>query len=156
VPSPRGFTLEEDQQTRYFPDIDSVFKYYAAYLKHPFRSRLNTYRWFYGETSTAEATAMLSNHSPGTFLVRFSSLKGSYAVSYVADDGSVVHALAAVSPAGRYYFNNHSEMFESIPDLVTSYAQLLRTPFEVTVNVDALRQNSSGLHATASSALDRS
>eukprot|EP01089_Gocevia_fonbrunei_P011538 TRINITY_DN2496_c0_g1_i1.p1 TRINITY_DN2496_c0_g1~~TRINITY_DN2496_c0_g1_i1.p1 ORF type:complete len:211 (+),score=26.42 TRINITY_DN2496_c0_g1_i1:408-1040(+) len=50
--------------------------------------------WFHGYLSSAEATRILDNQLPGTFLVRFSqSLPGTFAIAYIADQSKVIHSL---------------------------------------------------------------
>ena len=51
-------------------------------------------RWFHGFLSSEEAERLIYLQPKGTYLVRFSqSSPGSFAIAYVDDDGSCVHAL---------------------------------------------------------------
>ncbi len=88
----------------------------------------------------------MAGHKQGTFLVRFSSQVGAYAVSFVGEDGSISHSLIEHEgvPANAYRIVNDGQplVFSSLKDVVHYYGDALKYPLKNTSNefyVEALK-----------------
>lgn len=85
---------------------------------------LFTKKWFHGDISVTEAQTRLTESEPGTFLIRFSSNPGSYALSKVIQNSgkekSIVHIRITHRPDGKYCFAVDDKVFEfnSLVELV--------------------------------------
>lgn len=67
--------------------------YYSYLFRKPFASDIPFQSWFEGDVGGTEAQELLLGQKPGTFLVRFSSQVGAYAVSVVDVDMNITHSL---------------------------------------------------------------
>jgi tRNA A-37 threonylcarbamoyl transferase component Bud32 len=97
--------------------------------------RLFTYRWFHGDISTEMAETRLSESKPGTFLVRFSSNPGQWALSKVVQvegDGEETQTLhiRVHYEAGEFSVSLGNEVYkyDSLTDLVKAPVLELGSP----------------------------
>jgi len=85
---------------------------------------LLTKKWFHGDISLPEAQTRLTGAEPGTFLIRFSSKPGSFALSRMIENSNkervIVHIRITHKPGGKYSFSvdDQSYEYESLTDLV--------------------------------------
>eukprot|EP01119_Soliformovum_irregulare_P011227 TRINITY_DN2796_c0_g1_i2.p1 TRINITY_DN2796_c0_g1~~TRINITY_DN2796_c0_g1_i2.p1 ORF type:complete len:694 (-),score=199.01 TRINITY_DN2796_c0_g1_i2:38-2119(-) len=83
-------------------------------------------KWFHGDISLSEAETRLASQNDGTFLIRFSSNAGSYALSRISESEKkekiFVHIRIQRTPAGKFSFVSENELHEypSLDELVKS------------------------------------
>jgi len=87
-----------------------------------------TKRWFHGDISVETAQTRLAGNEPGTFLIRFSSNPGSYALSKIIENArkerEIVHIRINHEPVsggnGRYSFvlDEKVSEFDNLEELV--------------------------------------
>lgn len=83
-----------------------------------------TKRWFHGDISVGTAETRLAENEPGTFLIRFSSNPGSYALSKIIENQKkervIVHIRIPHEPGKNYSFvlDDTVYEFDSLDDLV--------------------------------------
>jgi hypothetical protein len=88
-------------------------------------------QWFHGFITRNEAVARLTNQAPGTFLVRFSSNRGCYALSYVDLKGVAVHTLVHTEASGQVSIRTttgEALLFNDLIDLVQKESRNLQMP----------------------------
>jgi SH2 domain len=104
----------------------------------PFSSTLSFEPWFEGDISGSETTEWLSGQPPGTFLVRFSSQVGSYAVSFVTLDGEISHSLIEHEgvDGGQFRIWNDGQalLFPTLTEVVAYYGEALLYPYKFTAS----------------------
>ncbi len=86
--------------------------------------------WFHGSITSLEADdLLLKNPRLGTFLIRFSSQPGHYAVSFIGDDGTVQKALIRHEPDNGYRFTEEgAPYFPTLSGLVLASDHVLKYP----------------------------
>jgi len=88
---------------------------------------LLTKRWFHGDISLQEAQARLAGTEPGTFLLRFSSNPGQFALSKMIENLSkehvIVHIRISHIPGGKYSFVLDGKTYE-----YTNLDELVKSP----------------------------
>jgi len=129
---------QENQGYRTFKTLFEIVDYYSVFLEIPFSSPIPFESWFEGDISSQEACAFLTGTKPGTFLVRFSSKIGSYAVSYVSKTGEICHSLVnhdGVQGGGySLVYEGQALIFNSLKEVVSYYGDALSYPFKLTGN----------------------
>lgn len=87
----------------------------------------NTRRWFHGDITTSEAEARLMRRCVGTFLVRFSSVVGCFAITKVIagenDSRKTVHQRILRTP--DYQFAIGEDIYPSLVVLISQNANKL-------------------------------
>eukprot|EP01114_Cavostelium_apophysatum_P010543 TRINITY_DN2439_c0_g1_i1.p1 TRINITY_DN2439_c0_g1~~TRINITY_DN2439_c0_g1_i1.p1 ORF type:complete len:552 (+),score=137.51 TRINITY_DN2439_c0_g1_i1:904-2559(+) len=140
---PLGFQVQEqqNQNARTFPSLHELIDFYSVFLQVPFVSDLPFESWFEGDMNSVETTEALTGHEPGTFLVRFSSQIGSYAVSFVGADNRISHSLVEHEnvPGGNYRIMNERQplLFNDLKEVVHYYGDALKFPLKNTTNSKA-------------------
>jgi len=80
----------------------------------------------------------LHGHKPGTFLVRFSSQVGAFAVSFVGVDGSISHSLieheGVINNGYRIVNDGQPLTFGTLKEVVQYYGDALKFPLKNTSN----------------------
>jgi hypothetical protein len=136
----KGFQVQEQetQTARSFQNLYEIVDFYSVFLQYPFQSSIPFESWFEGDYSSPEAQEALSGQKPGTFLVRFSSQAGSYAVSFVTRDGLITHSLIEHDgvPNGGYRIINEGQpiVFQNLNEVVQFYGDSLKYPFKAITN----------------------
>jgi len=137
---PLGFQVHEQEShsARTFQTLYELVDFYSVFLQTPFNSDFVYESWFEGDYSSSETNEVLSGHKPGTFIVRFSSQLGSYAVSFVASDGQINHSLIDHEgvPNGGYRIVNDGQplVFASLKEVVHHYGDTLKFPLKTLAN----------------------
>jgi len=136
----QGFQVQEqqNQSTRTFQNVHEIVDYYSIFLQYPFQSEIPFESWFEGDYSGNEAVEALTGQAPGTFMVRFSSQPGCYAISFVTVDGSVTHSLVeheGVYGNGYRIVNEGQPMvFSTLREVVQYYGEALKYPLKEITN----------------------
>ncbi|PRP84015.1 hypothetical protein PROFUN_08612 [Planoprotostelium fungivorum] len=81
-------------------------------LGRPYISGIPRMRCFYGDVSTVEAGLLLAGKPMGTYILRFSSKPGFYAVSYIDSTGVIQHRLIAKSSDAAQFEEDISFKFD--------------------------------------------
>jgi len=137
---PLGFQVQEqeNQDARTFQNLYELVDFYSVFLQLPFSSDLPFESWFEGDFSAAETQEVLAGHKPGTFLVRFSSQVGAFAVSFVGVDGQISHSLIeheGVANNGYKIVNDGQPLFfGTLKEVVSYYGDALKFPIKNTSN----------------------
>jgi len=137
---PLGFQVQEqeNQEARNFENLYELVDFYSVFLQLPFSVDLPFESWFEGDFSAAETQEVLAGHKPGTFLVRFSSQVGAFAVSFVGTDGQISHSLIeheGVPNNGYRIFNDGQPLiFNTLREVVKFYGDALKFPIKNTTN----------------------
>jgi len=80
----------------------------------------------------------LSGHKAATFIVRFSSQVGAYAVSFVTRDGQITHSLIEHEGVngGGYRIINEGQpiVFQNLQEVVKFYGDSLKYPLKAITN----------------------
>jgi len=85
---------------------------------------LFTKKWFHGDISLPESQTRLTGSESGTYLIRFSSNPGSFALSKMIENSNqervIVHVRIQHKPGGKYSFvlDDQSYEYDSLTDLV--------------------------------------
>ena len=84
---PHSFLVDEEVggsgTKRRINSLGEVITSYSYVLRNPYTSTLSKESWFFGDLTSGESVELLRGKPDGTFLFRFSSIKGCLAVSYV-------------------------------------------------------------------------
>jgi len=132
----QGFRIKEGEQMKYFPTLQNLVDFYTRWkwLKTPFDSTVIHATWFHGDMDSEEASTLLQDHPPGTFLVRFSSTPGCFAISYVDSYGTVKKDLLtrAVPSSDGYCLNNSSQKFPDLHSFIAFYKSTGHFKYEYT------------------------
>lgn len=137
---PHGYQVQEQENQGYrtFKTLHEIVDYYGVFLQYPFSSTFPFENWFEGDISSQEAAAVLTGMKPGTFLVRFSSQIGNYAISYVGRNGEICHSLVAHEgiQAGGYSLNYEGQqrVFATLKEVVEYHGDSLSIPYKVITN----------------------
>ncbi|MDP2435104.1 MAG: SH2 domain-containing protein, partial [archaeon] len=85
--------------------------------------------WFHGFISGPKATKDLIDKEPGTFMVRFSSQPGSFAVSRVSRSKQITH-VRVLHERGSYWLEGSQATFDTLPGVIKASSEklYLRTP----------------------------
>jgi serine/threonine protein kinase len=85
--------------------------------------------WFHGFISGPKATKDLLDKEPGTFMVRFSSQPGSFAVSRVTRSKQITH-VRVLHEKGAYWLEGSTATFDTLTGVIKASAEklFLRTP----------------------------
>lgn len=87
---------------------------------------LLTKRWFHGDITLNESQTRLAGTDPGSYLIRFSSNPGQYALSKMIENHNkervIVHIRISHSPGGKYSFVLDGKVYEydNLEELVKS------------------------------------
>jgi len=114
-------------------DFGNILKWFGPLQKdsvgNNFLSNMQTLftkKWFHGDISVTEAQTRLAESESGTFLIRFSSNPGSYALSKVIENSSkeksIVH-IRITHKDGKYCFAVDDKVYE-----FTSLVELVDLP----------------------------
>lgn len=83
--------------------------------------------WFHGYLSFNEAVSIAANSKPGSFLVRFSSSKNMFAITYLLDDGTIKHTkVTHTKDNGRFYYAGTG--YSSLDKLLKAHSATFRLP----------------------------
>eukprot|EP01114_Cavostelium_apophysatum_P020971 TRINITY_DN7184_c0_g1_i2.p1 TRINITY_DN7184_c0_g1~~TRINITY_DN7184_c0_g1_i2.p1 ORF type:complete len:727 (-),score=197.56 TRINITY_DN7184_c0_g1_i2:30-2210(-) len=100
-------------------DAQSAENNFLVRMQHIF-----TKRWFHGDISVETAQTRLAGNEPGTFLIRFSSNPGSYALSKIIENNkkerAIVHIRIPHEPGSNFSFvlDDTVYEFDNLEDLV--------------------------------------
>jgi len=137
---PLGFQVQEqeNQDARTFQNLYELVDFYSVFLQLAFQSGLPFESWFEGDFSSQETQEVLHGHKPGTFLVRFSSQVGAFAVSFVGVDGSISHSLieheGVINNGYRIVNDGQPLTFGTLKEVVQYYGDALKFPLKNTSN----------------------
>jgi len=135
-----GFVVHEQESNtaRTFGNLHELVDFYSIFLSRAFDSELPFESWFEGDISGTETSEALSGHPIGTFLVRFSSQVGSYAVSFVGDNNQISHSLIEHEgvPNKGYRIINEKQIldFNSLKEVVNYFGDGLKHPYKSATN----------------------
>jgi len=88
---------------------------------------LTTFPWYFGEISADDAAVILNVKPVGDFLVRASSKRGCFTISYVQSEDSIIHVLLQRDAAtGRWYMDGIGEFFPSVLAVLRTYRSSYR------------------------------
>lgn len=128
----------ESGTARIFTSLHEIVDYYSVFLQTPYQSNLPFEPWFEGDFSSSETQECLTGCQPGTFLVRFSSQVGSYAVSFINAEGNISHSLIeheGISGGGYKIVNDGQPLvFNSLKEVVNYYGDALQYPYKTLSN----------------------
>jgi len=133
---PLGFQVQEQesQSARTFQNLHELVDYYSIFLQVPFASEIPFDSFFEGDMSGSETNDSLVGHPPGTFLIRFSSQIGNYAVSFVGGTGQINHSLIEHEnvPGNLYRIVSEGQtlVFNSLKEVVNHYGDTLKFPLK--------------------------
>jgi hypothetical protein len=135
---PAGFKIREGNSTyKLFDSLVAIIKHYSFVLKIAFASRITEQPWFQGDLNSSETEELLLGGAPGTYLVRFSSVRpGALALSFVLPNRTVRHARICntVGADGRFFIENeqHRATFISVQALIEHYVRsgVLTLPYQ--------------------------
>ncbi|EGC29890.1 SH2 domain-containing protein [Dictyostelium purpureum] len=87
---------------------------------------------FLGQTSSKNANTYLAGKKPGTYILRFSSDPGSYAISYLNKNKEIVHARVIYKPGSGYIHHGGQTHYSTLDDLIKNTFKSLgiKEPFE--------------------------
>jgi len=121
-----------------FSSLHEIVDFYSIFLQIPFNSEVPFEPWFEGDYSSPEAQEALSGHKAATFIVRFSSQVGAYAVSFVTRDGQITHSLIEHEGVngGGYRIINEGQpiVFQNLQEVVKFYGDSLKYPLKAITN----------------------
>lgn len=121
------FYISQGKSTKkYYATVqDMVISFWNRLFSFPLHSPLLEQPWYFGDLTSAEAKEMLLGSAVGTFFIRLStSRKGSYTLSHVREDGSVMHFPIPGLPGG--------DPFEVICQVIVQYGHIVRIPLKNT------------------------
>lgn len=87
--STNGFIPVTSENPIEFLDIKSLLKSYKSHLSQPFSSAIPKMPWFHPDVDGDEAYDILKTKPKGTFILRFSSQPGTFAVSYKSSPSQI-------------------------------------------------------------------
>jgi len=130
----KSMILKNDSNIVYIEEFGNVLKWFGPMMdpneiENNFISRMQnllTKRWFHGDISLQEAQTRLAGSEPGTYLIRFSSNPGQYALSKMIENLNKEHVIVHIrilhSPGGKYNFTLDGKIydFDSLDELVKS------------------------------------
>jgi hypothetical protein len=104
-----------------FPTVTEAVEHYKQWLVKPFTSDLPRSSCFHGSIDAEKAKELLNGKPQGTFLLRFSSMPGCYAWSYVAENGTL-KGLVKRNPIGPgFVLDGDDVVYKSVLDFVQAY-----------------------------------
>jgi hypothetical protein len=135
---PAGFKIREGNSTyKLFDSLVAIIKHYSFVLKIAFASRITEQPWFQGDLNSSETEELLLGGAPGTYLVRFSSVRpGALALSFVLPNRTVRHARICntTGAESRFFIENeqHRATFISVQALIEHYVRsgVLTQPYQ--------------------------
>jgi hypothetical protein len=122
------FELEDKQES--YPSIQHFIdsKIQTRLLSRPFISNIPKMSWFHGDLSGEEAQEVLEGQPAGTFLVRFSSQPGCFAVCYVGADLQVTKVIITQTANG-FMFSSDGPQWPHLENLIKAHENILRKPY---------------------------
>ena len=123
------FELEDKQES--FPSIQHFIdaKITSRLLSRPFISKIPKMPWFFGDLSGEEAQEALEGQPAGTFLVRFSSQPGCFAVCYVGADMQITKVIVTQNTNG-FQFSSNGQAWPHLENLIKAHEHILKKPYE--------------------------
>jgi len=113
---PGGF----DVDGKSFVQIEDAINLWKQWLVRPFVSKLLKQAWFWGDIDSEKAKELLRGKPIGTYLFRFSSVTGCFALSFVDETNAIRKGLITKTPNG-YQNEGSASFFPTVLDLVESY-----------------------------------
>jgi len=136
----KALLLKEDTDVVYIEDFGNCLKWFGpmgSSSSTNFLTRMQnlfTKRWFHGDISVETAQTRLAGNEPGTYLIRFSSNPGNFALSKIIEnqkkERAIVHIRISHEPGGNYAFilDDVVYEFDSLEDLVKAKVLGLTNP----------------------------
>lgn len=122
---------ESDGQFKVFSSLFELIETYMGMklLTKPYKSAVPSASYFHGDLSSEEANELLSNQPPGTFLLRFSSLPGCFAICFV-DQSQTVQKDLITRTVGGFQLSHSGPVYPSIQAIVEYFTEqgVLRQP----------------------------
>eukprot|EP01108_Squamamoeba_japonica_P007949 TRINITY_DN690_c0_g1_i3.p1 TRINITY_DN690_c0_g1~~TRINITY_DN690_c0_g1_i3.p1 ORF type:complete len:769 (-),score=240.15 TRINITY_DN690_c0_g1_i3:90-2396(-) len=136
-----GFAVREESREKLFSSVSHLIEAYGQLLVHPYRQTFHRQLWWHGDISGEEASELLKDKKPGTFLIRFSTTqRGCFASSFVGRNNVIEKGLIQGTPNG-YLLSG--KCFVSMEEIVASLQQwdIFSEPYKNTTNEvnDAMR-----------------
>jgi hypothetical protein len=129
-----GFAVREEAREKLFPSVSHLIDAYSTLLSHPYSQSFHRQLWWHGDISGDEASELLKDKKPGTFIIRFSSTqRGCFASSFVGKNNVIEKGLIIGSANGYSLSTKH---FQSMEELVASLQQwdVFGEPYKNTTN----------------------
>jgi len=117
----------------YFADLFSCLGHFERTAKTPLNTDIPFQPWFFGDVDKVRSEEMLLFEKVGTYLIRFSSSIGDYALSFKSSSDSVTHyKIDHEGINGNLYQVNVDGVnyqFNTLPELLSMYNSSLTTPY---------------------------
>eukprot|EP01090_Pellita_catalonica_P003467 TRINITY_DN1313_c0_g1_i1.p1 TRINITY_DN1313_c0_g1~~TRINITY_DN1313_c0_g1_i1.p1 ORF type:complete len:777 (-),score=129.97 TRINITY_DN1313_c0_g1_i1:76-2406(-) len=128
-----GLKVEEREPTRTivrtFDSIINVVEKYQSILGNPLECDFLAQSWFHGDLTAQESFELLSEQQIGTYLVRFSTRRGMFSSSWVANDGQVHHSRLVKRSTGRLEEESTGRGWASLTEMVEDLRDILVYPY---------------------------
>lgn len=122
-----GFIPVTADNPQEYPDMNSLLRSFKQ-LNMPFASPIPKMPWFHGDLDGNQAFEVLKAKPPGTFLLRFSSQAGAYALQYKRADGEVeIITLRKDLNGPGYTVTGSNKYYYSIEELIAANSRVLIT-----------------------------
>jgi len=117
----KGFEVKDGNEKKYFQEFQVILNYWQKLFNTPFTSPLPKMKFFYAEIDSDKASELLKGKPVGTFLFRFSSNSGCFALSYVSRSGGILKGL--ITRTGDYKFKVEGEnlVYDTMDKLIDSF-----------------------------------
>ncbi len=129
-----GFAVREESREKLFPSVAHLIEAYSTLLSQPYSQTFHRQLWWHGDISGDEASELLKDKKPGTFIIRFSATqRGCFASSFVGKNNTIEKGLIIGSASG---YSLSSKQFQSMEELVASLQQwdVFGEPYKNTTN----------------------
>jgi len=134
---PNGFILDQEHHASEmsFETIPEVIESWGGErLKKPFTSEIPKMPGFYGQFNGEEAQKFLTGAAVGTYIIRFSSQPGCYAISYIdTARNNTKSMIQSKKQSGliKYWIDGTQEKFDSLPSLIKGNVKSFSTPYKL-------------------------
>jgi hypothetical protein len=128
--TPNGFVVKEGNSNtlRTFPSVPSIIQNYSSLLQTPFKEKIVTKPWFYGDFTLDETVYFLSDEPIGTYLLRFSTSQPcTFTVSVVRQEG-IMHYRLERLPGGKILYED--QVYADIDEFLKMNKTWCQIPFE--------------------------
>lgn len=135
----KSIMIHNDQESVLMEDFGNILKWFGPIQSDKgsfldLMEQLFQSKWFYGDISQEQAEETLLGAKPGTYLIRFSSSAGNYALSKMIENQEgermILHVRIAHFPHSKYSFTLDDKVYEfaSLHDLVKTSLLHLGNP----------------------------